>query len=656
MWQEDINLTILFISGVSSLVLALYVYIKNPKQKLNRGFLYLGLAVFFWCLADFLTIITKNIFWARAAHAFGSLIPLAGYFFCCELAGKEIKKITKIFFFVVSIFFFYVCFTPLVIEKITNYYAFGYDAVFGPYFVLWAAYMAIVAPYCFSIPIRALSKVKKNLKLQIPYFVLGFGSFSLWALASCVILPFFGNARLDMTGSPSTIFIITVVSYGIIKNQLLGIRSRFFQAFISSLVIVIITMVLAALMLFEVWFFTSNQPIGAFVVATLAAITLFFIGQSFFGKTSALERARIELTDLLKKSEQDRLKAEEERNKTLTIIGNFADGLLILDSQEKTFIINPEAEKILQINPAQALGKPFEELKNFSIAGRVVSALGPGIGQVFKKEVDINENLILEVSVIPLAFGKDNLGKLIVLHDITREKIVENMKTEFVSLAAHQLRTPLSAIKWSLKMFLGGDFGKINKEQKDVVKKTYTRNEYLISLVDDLLNVTKIEEGRYLYSQSSADIESIVEAVIKSYKDEVRARKIKIEFKKPAEKLPQVFVDADKMGLAIQNLVDNAVRYTEAGGKVTVSLESDGKEIKFKVSDTGMGVAERDKKNLFSKFFRGDNAVKIKTEGSGLGLFLTKNIIEAHHGKIWFDSEENRGTNFYFTIPLAFKN
>ena len=258
----------------------------------------------------------------------------------------------------------------------------------------------------------------------------------------------------------------------------------------------------------------------------------------------------------------------------------------------------------------------------------------------------------MEVSVIPIKAKSEIIGTLVVLHDVTREKIIERMKTEFVSIAAHQLRTPLSAIKWTLKMLLDGDLGEITEEQREFVNKAYRANERMIKLINDLLNVARIEEGRYLYKLSSLNIEPLVRKIVESLRQEAERKKIKLEFKKPKKKLPKLMLDAEKISLAIQNLVENAIKYTPAGGRVTISLKVENEEVVFSVKDTGVGIPKEQQDRVFSKFFRGANVMRMETEGSGLGLFITKNIIEAHGGRIWFQSKEGRGTTFYFAIPF----
>jgi len=325
---------------------------------------------------------------------------------------------------------------------------------------------------------------------------------------------------------------------------------------------------------------------------------------------------------------------------------------LVFDEENKLSLINPQAEVFFDVKSRDIIGRPVLELSTFPTIEPLVRLVGGEIKGVFRKELPITEKLTLEVSTVPMMRKEEKLGTLVILHDVTREKMIGKMKTEFVSLTAHQLRTPLSAIKWTLRMMLDGDLGPITEEQRDYIEKTYQSNERMITLINDLLNVTRIEEGRYLYRPVLTDIESLVQFVINTLRDQIKKKEIKFEYKKPKKKLPKVMLDVEKMKLAIQNLLDNAIRYTRPEGRVTVSLRYVKKEIELSVKDTGIGIPKDQQERVFIKFFRGANAIRLETEGSGLGLFIVKNIIEAHGGKIWFESEENVGTTFHFTIPV----
>jgi PAS domain S-box-containing protein len=369
-------------------------------------------------------------------------------------------------------------------------------------------------------------------------------------------------------------------------------------------------------------------------------------------KSEELERTRTALMNILEDVEEERKKTEEEKNKTLAVIINFVDGLLVFDKEGRVSLINPQAENFCKLKGKEVIGKSILELSQFPDFKPIVEAVGKEMKGIFRKEVPIREDLILEVTTAPIMREEEKIGTLMILHDVTREKMIERMKTEFVSISAHQLRTPLSAIKWTLKMFLDGDLGELTKEQREFLEKTYKSNERMINLINDLLNVARIEEGRYLYRPVLADIVPICQSVIDSCKEEIEKKKLKFRFEKP-KGLPKVRVDVEKISLAIQNLLENAIRYNREGGGIEITLEEKEGKIKFSIKDTGIGIPKDQQHRVFTKFFRAPNAMRMETEGSGLGLFITKNIIEAHGGEIWFESEEGKGTTFYFTLPVA---
>lgn len=369
-------------------------------------------------------------------------------------------------------------------------------------------------------------------------------------------------------------------------------------------------------------------------------------------KLEELEESRISLINILEDVDEARDRAEEEKNKTLSIIENFADGLLVFNKENKLVLINPQAEDFFETKSQKIASFSISKLSRLPNFQPLTTLLGRAIKKIFRKELVVRENLILEVSTAPLMRGKEKLGTLVILHDITRERFIERMKTEFVSLVAHQLRTPLSAIKWTLRMLLDGDLGKITLKQRNFLDKTYSSNERMIALINDLLDVTRIEEGRYIYKPVLLELEPIVQFVLNSYKEVIQKKKLKLQFLKPKEKLPKTLVDVEKIRLVIQNILDNAVRYSLPGEEVTISLKSAKNKIVFTIKDIGIGIPKDQQKRVFSKFFRGANAIRMETEGTGLGLFIAKNIIEAHGGKIWFESEEGKGTTFHFTLPV----
>ena len=235
---------------------------------------------------------------------------------------------------------------------------------------------------------------------------------------------------------------------------------------------------------------------------------------------------------------------------------------------------------------------------------------------------------------------------------IVRVERAQEMKTEFVSLTAHQLRTPLSAIKWSTTMLLDGDAGKLAKAQQELLQKSLASTDRMIRLINDLLNVARIEEGHYLYRPVLSQVGDIVKSMVESYQDAAQQKEIRLELTVPQQDIPRVLVDGEKIQLAMQNLLDNALHYTKKGGKVNVEVSYDAKEVRVSFQDTGIGIPQKQQERVFEKFFRAPNARKVDTDGSGLGLYLVYNIMEAHGGKVWFESEEGKGSIFTLSLPV----
>jgi len=386
------------------------------------------------------------------------------------------------------------------------------------------------------------------------------------------------------------------------------------------------------------------------IIISLCVISDFFLVISVY-RRKHLKKEKAHLTKLLEKSEESRIKIEAEKNTITSIFNNFTDGIIIIDERDKITLVNPEAIKILELDTEKLLGKSFQFMTDFKKAKPITSILETGLKNIRRKEIKLEKNFIIELSVIPLDLGRNTINHLLIIHDVSKEKMVENMKTEFVSLVAHQIRTPLSMMKWSMSMLKKGDFGKITKKQDDIIEHIYQGNEKLIYLVNDLLDMSHIEEGRYLFKTDFIDLRETITLAMYNYKDRLKEKNIKVIFEKP-DNFPQILADPEKIKLAIQNLIDNAVKYSPKKSKIIISLENDEQNVKFKIQDSGIGIPENQQQKIFTEFFRGSNTIKENSSGSGLGLFLTKNIIEAHGGKIGFESEENKGSSFYFTLPI----
>lgn len=237
--------------------------------------------------------------------------------------------------------------------------------------------------------------------------------------------------------------------------------------------------------------------------------------------------------------------------------------------------------------------------------------------------------------------------------EVEKFKKRQSIKSDIVSISAHQIRTSLSAIKWIIKMFIDGDLGKLTAEQENLMKKAYEDNDRAIGVVTELLQANKIEDViEKKYSFAEVDMIELIDSSIFDFSGEALAHKIEIIFLKPELRLSFIKADKEKFRIVLQNLFENAIKYSNPHGKVFIALREKDGFVEASVKDMGIGISEEGKKSIFEKFYRDSTAQKKEAVGSGIGLFTTKKIVEDHGGKIWFESNEGEGTTFFFTVPI----
>ena len=375
-----------------------------------------------------------------------------------------------------------------------------------------------------------------------------------------------------------------------------------------------------------------------------------------------LRKSQSALLNMLEDVEEEKKKAEAEKEKTMALISNFSTPIIFLNNNNKLALFNPLAKEILGVSDAD-LGVKISDSDNFSLKNFTNIIHNKFSAEKIIDEQDgskleeatiqyKNEDRVYKVITPKVSEKNGNyLGVMKIFYDTTREKAIDKMKSEFISIAAHQLRTPLSAIKWVIKMILDGDAGKLTMEQQELLNKGYLSNERIIRLVNDLLNVSRIEEGRFGFNFEKADFQEVLDTSISNVENLVTKNHQDLTIKKPA-KLPKIFLDKERMIMVMQNLLSNAIKYTPEYGKIQVIIEVDKEYLHVKINDQGVGIPAEDQPKLFSKFFRAANVIKLETEGTGLGLFMVKNIIEKHNGKVSLKSEEGKGTEVGFSIPI----
>ncbi len=230
-------------------------------------------------------------------------------------------------------------------------------------------------------------------------------------------------------------------------------------------------------------------------------------------------------------------------------------------------------------------------------------------------------------------------------------KALDEAKDEFISMASHQLRTPLTSIKGYISMVLEGDAGEISQDQRRFLDQAFASSQRMVFLISDLLNVSRIQTGKFKLEKGRVDISKIVEDEVAQLAPAAEARHVTFHFERPDD-FPVANLDETKIRQVIMNMLDNALYYTPAGGNVYASVESNSKEVIFKARDTGIGVPKEEQAHLFTKFYRADNAKEARPDGTGIGLFMAKKVVDTHKGSIIFESKEGKGSTFGFKVPI----
>ncbi|HSE34751.1 MAG TPA: HAMP domain-containing sensor histidine kinase [Candidatus Paceibacterota bacterium] len=317
---------------------------------------------------------------------------------------------------------------------------------------------------------------------------------------------------------------------------------------------------------------------------------------------------------------------------------------------------NPAASGLLWVELVKA-GILFIIYLMTGFFGGYISRLMRARDLLLIEQIEKSEQQVAQLEALTKEF--DHSAKLLVRRDLelsnANQKLtqLDQMKSEIISVVAHQLRTPLSAIKWTLKMLVDGDVGSITDEQKTLLEKGYESNERMITLINDMLSVDRLESGKFKYSFVPVQFEELVSGMIEELLPVATQKNVRIEFMHPEKDLQKIKVDPDKMRDVLQNLIDNAVKYSNPGGVVSVRVAEEDNMLHFSVKDAGIGIPQDQQEKIFSRFFRATNAIHMQTDGSGLGLFIAQSVVKRHGGRIWFESAEQTGTTFHVSLPFS---
>jgi len=387
-----------------------------------------------------------------------------------------------------------------------------------------------------------------------------------------------------------------------------------------------------------------------------------------------------ELVERVKELESLNKEMDTARAKERAILLSMGDGLFATDEKGNIIFINKKAEKLLGIQSEKVMGKAFSEIvqkedekgipippEKRPINVALETGTVPVTPTVTAPYYYVRKNKTrfpVAITVTPIMLEKKIIGAIEVFRDITQEKATDRAKSEFISVASHQLKTPATAIKLLSERLLGGKMGKFTKKQQEYFEDIRSSNERMIELVNALLRVSRLELGAYVIRVQEKDPCAIVDDILTESKYMIAKKRLKLKLVSQKNH-PMLSLDEHMFRMVINNLVTNAVNYTKEGGEIRVNCkvakkgEVLGKKLLDKdyfvvtVADTGYGIPLAAQGKIFTKFFRADNARAKHTDGTGLGLYIVKSTLGYSGGQIWFTSRENKGSIFYVAIPMA---
>jgi PAS domain S-box-containing protein len=394
---------------------------------------------------------------------------------------------------------------------------------------------------------------------------------------------------------------------------------------------------------------TKEQPMG---VIYLEASSEGFSEEQLNLTTSFAHFAALAL-----ESAQLYRRMDEKRKELEAILCSIGDGVIVIDSQCNLIMINPVACEIFEVTASTAVGQPSTKVVGdedlFSLLEQALEGHGDSS---FAKEIVLcpaenGRDVVYEALASPLSgAGDGSRGAVVVLRNITRQKELELMKSDFVSIVSHELKTPLHSIKGFVDVILMGKTGKLNEIQRDFLETTRDQTRHLQDMIDDLLDFTQFGSGRINLSMEEISLAELIDEVITKLEPIADEAGITL-CKSIVSGLSFIHADRTRLLQVLTNLVDNAIKFTPAGGSISLEAFDHGTQVEVRVLDTGIGIPLGEREKIFSRFYQIDGSSTRAYRGTGLGLAICKYIIEAHRGRIWVESNDPHGSKFCFTVP-----
>lgn len=689
-------------------LLGLIVFLNNPHARSNRIFFCFTVSVVLWMTANIFANLAGTpdaaLFWVRATLIGGALIP---YFFLVFSLNfpTRFRSLRWVEFVALLPALLFVVLSPTSLNVVSSS-PHGETITPGPLYTALAVYFPIYTILALLLLRKSFNQSYGKVKEQIRYIFVGIAFSFVPGFILNGFLPLIGIGEVASVGSAVTLIFVAFVSFAMLRHQLLDIRLVVARsvAYVLLLITLASLYVGSAYAVSNIFFGTTEITLVQQVVYVSLAIVLAFTFQPlrrFFERLTdrIFYRDRYdsqEVLDIVGKVLASEIILERLLDKTLDVICQN----LRVESGEFIIFDNGRVYKKAEFGPSTKKTPTRKELKKLHYPILVADDLTGGqrkqildkygwrasltlrtkdqfvgclmLGNKLSGDIYSSPDLrLLEIlsNEIAVAVVNAKSYEKIAQFNITLQqkvdeathslrtvnrnlKALDKAKDEFISMASHQLRTPLTAVKGYLSMLDEGDAGKVTKDQQEFISYAYSSAERMVRLITDLLNVSRLSAGRFVIEAKPTDLVVVVQDEMRQLQGNAESKGLALIFKKPKKPVPRVNIDEDKTRQVIMNFIDNAIYYTEKGS-VTVTLEADKQAVRLRVTDTGIGVPSEARKKLFTKFYRADNAQQVRPDGTGLGLYLAKRVIEDQGGTIIFESEEGQGSTFGFSMPLS---
>lgn len=652
-----------FFTGALGLIIGFFIFMANRRNLLHVLFGGLTAVSFVWYVLSLITWTSGDpsvvlFVWSLLAYIEPLLYILPIYFLYSFLRDKKPPSRLMLIFGALL--------TPIILFGPISEYnlpAFDYtdcaresqEGVLWQY-IYWVEIMLTATLAFLIINYIRLAPDNKR-KKEILLFGSGLLFFQISLLAGNIFGSISENWETAQYGNFGNFVFLGLISYLILRFDTFNVRVAGTKIFFATLSLFAISLVMV-----------QNQTIGI-ILAFGVLIFVSVLGILFVTNARTMVRQQNEL-EILRGGTVQKDGSVEAHAKA--IVENLSVGIIAYDNDFKILTINKSAERIVGVSGKDVIGRRIvpKDVEMQTLTP-LVQVLYPALSkESTKKDIDYMvkdlptttqnditisypEERRLEVISMPIpshASGTiQNFVKII--RDVTVEKKIDERKSEYITIVAHQLRTPLAGIKWALRSLLDNDMGDINEEQRAIVNRSYTASENLIHIVGDLLNVAAIEEESSGWVMTKASLMDVVSNVVESTSLRAKQKKIDVTIIHRGEKIAPISIDVPRIEIMLRNIIENAIDYTPEEGMVSIGVKNEKDHLIVSVTDTGIGISPNEQKKLFEKFHRGTKAYAMETDRSGLGLYLANEIAKKHGGFIVIHSKEGEGTTVEVWLP-----